>query len=153
MLDMVFLYSFMHLLESPLRSPPNPSSLACGPCPFFHLREPVCFAFPSNVCACVLIPGVPRRADLPILKGIKQAVEYRNSVCHSATIFANAVMHAGTTVDTFLRENLVSTPTPLALTLAEEHRTFPSSLLPSPLTVNRTVLPFPSHFHSLKGLI
>ena len=30
----------------------------------------------------------------------------RNSVCHSATIYANALMHAGTTVDTFLRENL-----------------------------------------------
>ena len=33
----------------------------------------------------------------------------RNSVCHSATIYANAIMHAGTTVDTFLRENLVRT--------------------------------------------
>lgn len=31
----------------------------------------------------------------------------RNSVCHSATICSNAIMHAGTTVDTFLRENLV----------------------------------------------
>ena len=28
------------------------------------------------------------------------------SVCHSALIFANAVMHTGTTVDTFLRNNL-----------------------------------------------
>ncbi|TQD91956.1 hypothetical protein C1H46_022472 [Malus baccata] len=37
---------------------------------------------------------------------IKQSVEMRNSVCHSATIYANAIMHAGTTVDTFLRENL-----------------------------------------------
>lgn len=46
------------------------------------------------------------RSDLLILKGIKDAVETRNSVCHSATILANAVMHAGTTVDTFLRENL-----------------------------------------------
>lgn len=47
------------------------------------------------------------RSDLLILKTIKQSVEMRNSVCHSATIYANAVMHAGTTVDTFLRENLV----------------------------------------------
>lgn len=46
------------------------------------------------------------RADLLILKTIKQSVEMRNSVCHSATIYANALMHAGTTVDTFLRENL-----------------------------------------------
>jgi len=44
--------------------------------------------------------------DMAILKNIKNAVETRNSVCHSATIFANAVMHAGTTRDTFLRENL-----------------------------------------------
>ncbi|PIA40152.1 hypothetical protein AQUCO_02500098v1 [Aquilegia coerulea] len=46
------------------------------------------------------------RSDLLILKTIKQSVEMRNSVCHSATINANAIMHAGTTVDTFLRENL-----------------------------------------------
>ncbi|GAX76891.1 hypothetical protein CEUSTIGMA_g4337.t1 [Chlamydomonas eustigma] len=45
-------------------------------------------------------------ADLLVLKGIKTAVESRNSVTHSATILANAYMHAGTTVDTFLRENL-----------------------------------------------
>ncbi|PHT51419.1 26S proteasome non-ATPase regulatory subunit 1 -like protein A [Capsicum baccatum] len=45
-------------------------------------------------------------SDLLILKTIKQSVEMRNSVCHSATIYANAIMHAGTTVDTFLRENL-----------------------------------------------
>lgn len=48
------------------------------------------------------------RSDLLILKTIKQSVEMRNSVCHSATIYANAIMHAGTTVDTFLRENLVN---------------------------------------------
>ncbi|KAL7177343.1 hypothetical protein ACSBR2_030657 [Camellia fascicularis] len=46
------------------------------------------------------------KSDLLILKTIKQSVEPRNSVCHSATIYANAIMHAGTTVDTFLRENL-----------------------------------------------
>ncbi|KAL5781442.1 hypothetical protein ACOSP7_006471 [Xanthoceras sorbifolium] len=46
------------------------------------------------------------KSDLLILKTIKQSVEMRNSVCHSATIYSNAVMHAGTTVDTFLRENL-----------------------------------------------
>ena len=47
------------------------------------------------------------KSDLLILKTIKQAVEMRNSVCHSATICSNAIMHAGTTVDTFLRENMV----------------------------------------------
>uniref|UniRef100_A0A803MP20 26S proteasome non-ATPase regulatory subunit 1 homolog n=1 Tax=Chenopodium quinoa TaxID=63459 RepID=A0A803MP20_CHEQI len=49
---------------------------------------------------------VEARSDLLILKTIKQSVEMRNSVCHSATIYANAIMHTGTTVDTFLRENL-----------------------------------------------
>ena len=47
------------------------------------------------------------RSDILILKTIKQSIELRNSVCHSATIYANALMHAGTTVDTFLRDNLV----------------------------------------------
>ncbi len=43
---------------------------------------------------------------LQILKNVKTASEVRNSVCHSAVIFANAIMHSGTTVDSFLRENL-----------------------------------------------
>lgn len=55
------------------------------------------------------------RSDLLILKTIKQSVEMRNSVCHSATIYSNAIMHAGTTVDTFLRENLVSQMYPFVL--------------------------------------
>ncbi|KAK9844017.1 hypothetical protein WJX81_001983 [Elliptochloris bilobata] len=45
-------------------------------------------------------------ADRQILKNMKAVVEVRNSVCHSAVIFANAVMHAGTTVDAFLRESM-----------------------------------------------
>ena len=45
-------------------------------------------------------------ADLLLLKQMRSAVESRNSVCHSATVLCNALMHAGTTVDTFLRENL-----------------------------------------------
>lgn len=45
-------------------------------------------------------------ADLQVLKNIKAGVEPRNSVCHGATVFSNSVMHCGTTVDTFLRENL-----------------------------------------------
>ncbi|GFZ01889.1 26S proteasome regulatory complex, non-ATPase subcomplex, Rpn2/Psmd1 subunit [Actinidia rufa] len=46
------------------------------------------------------------RSDLLILKTIKQSTEMRNSVFHSATIYSNAIMHAGTTMDTFLWENL-----------------------------------------------
>ncbi|KAL5725582.1 26S proteasome non-ATPase regulatory subunit 1 A [Ranunculus cassubicifolius] len=46
------------------------------------------------------------RSDLLILKTIKDAIGTKDSVCHSATICANSLMHAGTTVDTFLRENL-----------------------------------------------
>ncbi|KAF5841250.1 armadillo-type protein [Dunaliella salina] len=45
-------------------------------------------------------------ADLQILKNIKGAIDSRNSVAHSATVFANAIMHSGTTVDMFLRENM-----------------------------------------------
>jgi len=44
--------------------------------------------------------------DLLILKNIKTVVESRSSVLHSATIFANAIMHSGTTRDDFLRDNL-----------------------------------------------
>lgn len=45
-------------------------------------------------------------ADLGVLKAIKNAFEPRNSILHTATICANALIHAGTTRDTFLRENL-----------------------------------------------
>ncbi|GFR48946.1 hypothetical protein Agub_g10960, partial [Astrephomene gubernaculifera] len=45
-------------------------------------------------------------ADLAVLKGIKGSVDARVSVCHSATIAANALAHAGTSVDSFLRSNL-----------------------------------------------
>ena len=45
-------------------------------------------------------------ADLNVLKALKAAVEPRNSVCHSAAVLANALAHAGTTCDTFLRDNL-----------------------------------------------
>eukprot|EP01117_Protostelium_nocturnum_P011551 TRINITY_DN418_c0_g1_i1.p1 TRINITY_DN418_c0_g1~~TRINITY_DN418_c0_g1_i1.p1 ORF type:complete len:986 (-),score=320.55 TRINITY_DN418_c0_g1_i1:97-3054(-) len=46
------------------------------------------------------------RTDLLILKNIKTQVESRSSVLHTATIIANAFMHCGTTIDTFLRDNL-----------------------------------------------
>jgi len=43
-------------------------------------------------------------ADLLVLKNTKDIV--RNSICHTATVIANAFMHCGTTSDTFLRSNL-----------------------------------------------
>jgi len=46
------------------------------------------------------------KTDMLILNNIKGALEVRNSVTHQATVFANAVMHCGTTVDTFITENL-----------------------------------------------
>ncbi|KAA8499488.1 26S proteasome non-ATPase regulatory subunit 1-like A [Porphyridium purpureum] len=46
------------------------------------------------------------KADMYVVKLTKASVDSRSSVCHTALIFANALMHAGTTVDTFLRENL-----------------------------------------------
>jgi len=44
--------------------------------------------------------------DLGILKAIKASFEPRHSILHNATIVANALMHSGTTHDTFLRDNL-----------------------------------------------
>ena len=43
-------------------------------------------------------------SDTLILKHTKDAV--RNSVCHTATVIANSLMHCGTTSDQFLRDNL-----------------------------------------------
>lgn len=45
-------------------------------------------------------------ADLLVLKGVKDSIDSRSSVNHGACVLANAFMHTGTTVDTFLRENL-----------------------------------------------
>ena len=46
------------------------------------------------------------KTDLAFLKNIRDAVEPRNLVCHNATVFSNALMHSGTTKDSFLRGNL-----------------------------------------------
>ena len=46
------------------------------------------------------------KTDLAVLKNIRQSVEQRNLVCHNATVFANALINAGTTKDGFLRDNL-----------------------------------------------
>lgn len=60
----------------------------------FDLSPPLIYC-PLTHCPCT-----------QILKNIKGAVDARVSVAHSATILANALMHAGTSIDTFLRENL-----------------------------------------------
>ncbi|EKX51464.1 26S proteasome regulatory complex, subunit RPN2 [Guillardia theta CCMP2712] len=44
------------------------------------------------------------KTDMLILNNIKSALEVRNSITHQATVFANAVMHCGTTVDTFISQ-------------------------------------------------
>ena len=46
------------------------------------------------------------KADLLLLKKIKEALPERNSVLHGATITCHGYMHCGTTVDSFLRKNL-----------------------------------------------
>jgi len=46
------------------------------------------------------------RTDLVILHKIRDSLEARNSIFHSAVTFSNAYMHAGTTVDSFIRDNL-----------------------------------------------
>lgn len=44
------------------------------------------------------------KSDLQILRATKESV--RVSICHTATVIANAYMHSGTTSDQFLRDNL-----------------------------------------------
>jgi hypothetical protein len=66
-----------------------------------HTKHPPTHATQHNT--------TPRDANAhaaQILKNIKGAVDARVSVAHSATILANALMHAGTSIDTFLRDNL-----------------------------------------------
>jgi 26S proteasome regulatory subunit N2 len=44
--------------------------------------------------------------DKAVLNKIRDSLEARNSIFHSSVTFANAFMNAGTTNDTFFRENL-----------------------------------------------
>ena len=44
-------------------------------------------------------------ADLLILNRIKDALPPRNSVLHNATVICNALMHSGTSVDRFWKNN------------------------------------------------
>ena len=46
------------------------------------------------------------RSDKAILNKIRDSVEARNSIFHTSVTFANAFMNAGTTIDSFFRENL-----------------------------------------------
>jgi len=45
-------------------------------------------------------------ADFSILTTMKKSVDARHALCHSGIVVAHALMSAGTTSDTFLRENL-----------------------------------------------
>ncbi|KAF2402841.1 26S proteasome regulatory complex, non-ATPase subcomplex, Rpn2/Psmd1 subunit [Trichodelitschia bisporula] len=46
------------------------------------------------------------RADKSILNKVRESLEARNSIFHTAVTFANAFMNSGTTNDSFFRENL-----------------------------------------------
>ena len=45
-------------------------------------------------------------ADRNILNKVRDSLEARNSIFHTAVTFSNAFMNSGTTVDTFFRDNL-----------------------------------------------
>lgn len=45
-------------------------------------------------------------SDIYLLKKIKSSLDGRSSVCNSALLFANAIAHSGTAIDSFLRSNL-----------------------------------------------
>jgi 26S proteasome regulatory subunit N2 len=46
------------------------------------------------------------RTDKAILNKVRDSLEARNSIFHTSVTFANAFMHAGTTIDSFFRDNL-----------------------------------------------
>jgi len=46
------------------------------------------------------------KTDLAILNSMKKTAEHRNSLNHSAIVLAHSIMSAGTTADSFLRDNL-----------------------------------------------
>jgi len=46
------------------------------------------------------------KTDLVILNRIRDSLESRNSIFHNAVTISNAFTHAGTTIDTFIRDNL-----------------------------------------------
>ncbi|KAK5171715.1 proteasome regulatory particle base subunit [Saxophila tyrrhenica] len=46
------------------------------------------------------------KSDKAILNKIRDSLEARNSIFHTSVTFANAFMYAGTTIDTFFRDNL-----------------------------------------------
>jgi 26S proteasome regulatory subunit N2 len=46
------------------------------------------------------------RTDRAILNKVRDSLEARNSIFHTSVTFANAFMNAGTTVDSFFRDNL-----------------------------------------------
>lgn len=45
-------------------------------------------------------------ADIHVLNQLKKSIDSRNSVLHNATVLANGIMYSGTTIDSFLRENM-----------------------------------------------
>jgi 26S proteasome regulatory subunit N2 len=46
------------------------------------------------------------RTDLQIIAALKDKLEARNAVTNSSAVIAHAMQQCGTTVDTFLRDNL-----------------------------------------------
>lgn len=69
-----------------------------------RLRQILAEGFPVDLALDFLYSK--SSTDLMILQNIKTAVEGRNSVLHNATVVAHAYMSGGTTIDTFLRNNL-----------------------------------------------
>jgi 26S proteasome regulatory subunit N2 len=65
------------------------------PAPLTRLRSVLSGELPVNLHLEFLFSH--NAADLLLLKQVRTAVESRNSVCHSATVLCNALMHAGTT--------------------------------------------------------
>ncbi|GJX47242.1 26S proteasome non-ATPase regulatory subunit 1 homolog A-like protein [Tanacetum coccineum] len=105
-------------MPSPSPSSPSPSPSSPSPSSHRHLHNRKllfriscqCHTYNlwSRMCLLPVFVGT-YRPDLLIIKRTKESIEMRDSIFHSATIYANALMHVGTTIDIFLRENMVDT--------------------------------------------
>lgn len=79
-----------------------PPSAWAAPMQHPYLRWQLCDCLDAGSGAVVL----PVASVRPVHALCRPLAPLARSVCHSATVFANSLMHCGTTVDAFLRENL-----------------------------------------------
>ncbi|KJE92162.1 proteasome 26S subunit [Capsaspora owczarzaki ATCC 30864] len=99
-----------HLLQLSGVAIPEPTAADAAPEPTLEKDSPIARLYAiltGEVSLGLELEFLLRNnhSDLLILKNTKLATQ-RNSICHGGTVIANALMHAGTGIDTFLRQDL-----------------------------------------------